>query len=187
MGRSQSMAAPVRPYPQQPQTPTNGVNGRFVPGPNHGPNLRPLGDTGGNRAAKVPQTGPARVAALNQPSRASYASAPLSPGKQSHPSEERQANNSAAPTLPTIDGPGFFSARAAAMMPEARDPDAPLPPLPTGANLPVFNPNAESPSIRKTPGIDHKKSMPLGRDGKHVPGSTQSTTAPAPPQQPPMS
>ena len=34
----------------------------------------------------------------------------------------------------------------------------------------LFNPKAESPSIRKTPGIDHSKSLPLSRSGQHVPG-----------------
>jgi DNA repair and recombination protein RAD52 len=33
----------------------------------------------------------------------------------------------------------------------------------------IFNPRAESPSIRKTPGIDHTKSKPLARNGQHVP------------------
>lgn len=79
--------------------------------------------------------------------------------------------------------------------------------LATGAGLApqagqVFNPRAESPSIRKTPGIDHTKSKPLSRTGQHVPPpSTQERAAaatgaaaigtasgmssrPAPPQQP---
>jgi len=32
----------------------------------------------------------------------------------------------------------------------------------------AFNPHAESPSIRKTPGIDHTKSKPVNRSGQHV-------------------
>ncbi|KAK5987238.1 DNA repair and recombination protein mus-11 [Cladobotryum mycophilum] len=45
---------------------------------------------------------------------------------------------------------------------------------------PLFNPKAESPSIRKTPGIDHTTSKPLARSGQHVaPSSSQSTAAPA--------
>jgi DNA repair and recombination protein RAD52 len=35
----------------------------------------------------------------------------------------------------------------------------------------AFNLKAESPSIRKTPGIDHSKSIPVGRNGQHVPGT----------------
>ncbi|KAL7936960.1 hypothetical protein V8C35DRAFT_294294 [Trichoderma chlorosporum] len=33
----------------------------------------------------------------------------------------------------------------------------------------LFNPKAESPSIRKTPGIDHTSSKPVARNGQHVP------------------
>lgn len=46
-----------------------------------------------------------------------------------------------------------------------------------GAHLRVFDPKAESPSIRKTPGIDHNKTRPTTRDLKHVPGSTQTPTS----------
>lgn len=52
----------------------------------------------------------------------------------------------------------------------------PIVPLSTQA----FNPHAESPSIRKTPGIDHTKSMPLNRSGQHVaPAETKATDADA--------
>ncbi|GFP56236.1 DNA repair and recombination protein rhm52 [Trichoderma asperellum] len=33
----------------------------------------------------------------------------------------------------------------------------------------LFNPKAESPSIRKTPGIDHTSSKPVARNGQHIP------------------
>lgn len=46
------------------------------------------------------------------------------------------------------------------------DSEAKLPTAPVGAH--AFNPHAESPSIRKTPGIDHTKSKPVGRNGQHV-------------------
>lgn len=60
------------------------------------------------------------------------------------------------------------------MLPEIPSTEAAAPPqLPN--HLPAFNPHAESPSIRKTPGVDHKSSKPLTRDLKHVPGSTQAT------------
>ncbi|OIW23630.1 hypothetical protein CONLIGDRAFT_637602 [Coniochaeta ligniaria NRRL 30616] len=76
---------------------------------------------------------------------------------------------------PGAGATGFFSARAVKEIPE----DA----LATGATLApqagqVFNPRAESPSIRKTPGIDHTKSKPLARNGVHVaPPSTQEAAA----------
>lgn len=43
----------------------------------------------------------------------------------------------------------------------------------------LFNPKAESPSIRKTPGIDHTSSKPVARNGQHVPpanSQAQSST-----------
>jgi len=79
---------------------------------------------------------------------------------------------------PGGEATGFFSARAVKEIPE----DA----LATGASLApqagqIFNPHAESPSIRKTPGIDHTKSKPLARNGQHVaPPSTQEARAGGP-------
>lgn len=75
----------------------------------------------------------------------------------------------------------FFSARAVTQLPESA--------VQGGNNAPpiiahpqqLFNPKAESPSIRKTPGIDHNSSKPLNRSGQHVaPSSSQSPAAPAP-------
>jgi DNA repair and recombination protein RAD52 len=91
-----------------------------------------------------------------------------------------QPRNTSAPGAgaggpPGGEATGFFSARAVKEIPE----DA----LATGATLApqagqVFNPRAESPSIRKTPGIDHTKSKPLGRNGQHLPPpSTQEARA----------
>lgn len=59
----------------------------------------------------------------------------------------------------------FFSARAVQQLPE----DAPPGTASVGADgAKLFNPHADSPSIRKTPGIDHKTSKPVGRNGQHV-------------------
>lgn len=88
----------------------------------------------------------------------------------------QQSHNTSIPGAgtgapPAGEATGFFSARAVREIPE----DA----LATGATLApqagqVFNPRAESPSIRKTPGIDHTKSKPLARNGQHIaPPSTQ--------------
>ncbi|KAI0903805.1 hypothetical protein F4823DRAFT_629122 [Ustulina deusta] len=60
----------------------------------------------------------------------------------------------------------FFSARSVKDVPETADPGTAVI-LERGAK--VFDPHAESPSIRKTPGIDHKSSKPLSRGGVHVP------------------
>ena len=55
---------------------------------------------------------------------------------------------------------GFFTARAAESLQNATT----LPP-----NAPLFNPHLESPSIRKTAGIDHSKTKPVIRDAIGVP------------------
>ena len=46
----------------------------------------------------------------------------------------------------------------------------------------LFNPRAESPSIRKTPGIDHSTTKPLARSGQHVaPAAQKAADKPAAP------
>ncbi|KAF2963500.1 hypothetical protein GQX73_g10078 [Xylaria multiplex] len=60
----------------------------------------------------------------------------------------------------------FFSARSVKDVPESADPGTAIV-MERGAK--VFDPRAESPSIRKTPGIDHKSSKPLSKGGVHLP------------------
>ncbi|RKF54893.1 DNA repair and recombination protein rhm52 [Golovinomyces cichoracearum] len=81
-------------------------------------------------------------------------------------------------------GNGFYSARAATLLsPATPNPNE----LRTGLTdsisfqAPPFNPHAESPSIRKTPGIDHRTSKPLTRDLKHVPSASQASVISAVP------
>ncbi|KAJ5143979.1 uncharacterized protein N7515_002766 [Penicillium bovifimosum] len=62
---------------------------------------------------------------------------------------------------------GFYSARAVDLLRE--NPNA----VPAGA--PQFDPHAESPSIRKTAGVDHSKSLPIAR-----PMLSGGTVSPAP-------
>ena len=74
------------------------------------------------------------------------------------------------------DQPSFFSARAF----KAVDPDEVLDPSknnhlnPNAAKITApkpgqaFNPHLQSPSIPRTPGVDHSASKPLGKSGKHV-------------------
>jgi DNA repair and recombination protein RAD52 len=133
------------------------------PPPETGPHSRPI---------QPPQPNPVVGRVLNQPSRNGPSSAPASPALLN----KFQDDNDTNPMPP--QGAGFFSARAAAMLPESQPTEGP--PLPIPGHLPVFNPHAESPSIRKTPGIDHRSSKPLTRDLKHVPGSTQAITTAAP-------
>jgi DNA repair and recombination protein RAD52 len=148
----------------QPQTPNSGFT-RSNSGA--GQAMRPPADTGPqSRPVPGPPTVAGRV--LNQPSRNGPPSAPASPAPLNRFSDD-------ADTAIPPQGGGFFSARAATMLPEGQATEGPPAPIPN--HLPAFNLHAESPSIRKTPGIDHKTSKPLTRDLKHVPGSTQAITA----------
>lgn len=89
--------------------------------------------------------------------------------------ESPNTNTMAAPPIPNAGAEttvAFFSARSVARVSEAQEPIL--------VNSQVFNPKAESPSIRKTPGIDHSSSKPLARNGQHVaPTSSQSSPAPS--------
>ncbi|KAJ3569573.1 hypothetical protein NPX13_g6036 [Xylaria arbuscula] len=71
-----------------------------------------------------------------------------------------------APTSASNEAPTFFSARSVKDVPESADPGVAAS-VERGAK--VFDPRAESPSIRKTPGIDHKSSKPLSKGGVHLP------------------
>ncbi|KAI1172744.1 hypothetical protein F4777DRAFT_590315 [Nemania sp. FL0916] len=70
------------------------------------------------------------------------------------------------PNGPPVEQATFFSARSVKDVPETADPGTAA----IVGNAKVFDPRAESPSIRKTPGIDHKSTKPLSRTGRHVPG-----------------
>ncbi|KAI9789663.1 MAG: DNA repair protein rad52 [Peltula sp. TS41687] len=67
---------------------------------------------------------------------------------------------------------GFYTAKVATIIQESES--APPPDAPT------FNPHAESPSIRKTTGVDHTKSRPINREALGI--STDSPSRPAVPR-----
>ncbi|KAL5342543.1 hypothetical protein BJX70DRAFT_293178 [Aspergillus crustosus] len=74
--------------------------------------------------------------------------------------QKAQAPSMAPPGTPGLEGQnppvvGFFSARGVDML---RDN-----PQNASAGAPAFDPHAESPSIRKTAGVDHTKSVPIKR------------------------
>ena len=71
---------------------------------------------------------------------------------------------------------GFFTARAA----ESVQKGSALP-----SNVPIFNPHLESPSIRKTAGIDHTKSKPVRTETIGVAAAAQPPAPPPAPQQQP--
>ncbi|KAE8452994.1 hypothetical protein EG329_012181 [Mollisiaceae sp. DMI_Dod_QoI] len=183
VNRPQPMAAPGPPttagnntnLPPQPQTPSSGLT-RSTSWAGPGPRLN---------QETAPQPRPQNLQlnaatarrVLNQPSRTGPPSAPVSPVKQQQSSAGENDTTSMPP-----QGAGFFSARGVVALAEVPATEGPPPRLP--AHLPVFNPHAESPSIRKTPGVDHNSTKPLTRDLKHVPGSTQATAAGGPPARP---
>ncbi|CAM1500690.1 Fc.00g098520.m01.CDS01 [Cosmosporella sp. VM-42] len=75
---------------------------------------------------------------------------------------------------------GFFSAKAVSQLPEATIQGTNNARLAVPQGQLAFNPKAESPSIRKTPGIDHSSSKPLARNGQHVPPSASQAPVAAP-------
>jgi DNA repair and recombination protein RAD52 len=83
--------------------------------------------------------------------------APQPPQQQSLPSNAPQQ-------IPPV---GFYSARAAPRV--NSDGNAVV-----SSNIPKFDPHSESPSIRKTPGIDHNKTIPVKR------GLAEATIATSP-------
>ncbi|KAL9127607.1 MAG: hypothetical protein Q9217_003541 [Psora testacea] len=79
-------------------------------------------------------------------------------------SENTPGLNSSYP-LEHASPAGFFTARAAENLQSTQRP----------LDAPAFNPHLESPSIRKTPGVDHSKTKPVNRDMVAAP-----TTLPPP-------
>lgn len=59
----------------------------------------------------------------------------------------------------------FFSARSVPRVAENAPPGSAS--MVPNSDM-IFNPKAESPSIRKTPGIDHSSSKPVGKNRQHV-------------------
>ncbi|OBT92283.1 DNA repair protein [Pseudogymnoascus verrucosus] len=183
--RPQQMQAPSRPQPQngarppqprpqhpsQPQTPNGGLS-RSSSGAGRGISQPPTANTtGGIPQGAVPGHG--RV--LNQPNR--QRTPPPPPNGSASPSFTRPSNPDAdttnQPFHPPPDGPppiGFFSAKAA-LSTDGLAPDG----LPKTA---VFNPHSQSPSIRKTPGIDHTKTIPVNRNFKQAPPAAAAAVAP---------
>ncbi|KAK1981216.1 recombination protein rad52 [Colletotrichum cereale] len=160
------------PVPQHMQAPSRQMGRSTSTG-----NLRAPQTPNQAHSRQIPPTGYGnRPQAPNQPrapTNPSAPSAPSAPPANGNMTTPGQASNAAEPV-------GFFSARAVQQIPESalqgNNTDAPLL-LPAGQQ--AFNPKAESPSIRKTPGIDHSVSKPLSRSGQHVPptASQQPTTS----------
>lgn len=88
-----------------------------------------------------------------------------SSGPHHTPPPQAAVQNAAAAASESV---GFFSARAVKQITGPKEEETQnLPAAPLRAQ--AFNPHAESPSIRRTPGIDHSRTKPLAIDGKHAP------------------
>lgn len=153
--------APVS-RPPQPQTPNNGTS-RSNSGVK--PNMQPPQRPPANRGIINPRTGHT----LNQPNRPGPASAPGSPGQLNGSSDENAEDQELPPP-----GTGFTSARAAKALLAGPEEQVVLPRV---HNLQAFDAKAESPSIRKTAGVDHSSTKALNRQFKVVPPPTASQSA----------
>ena len=144
VGMNQSRANKTAPVPEIPPYNNNKNN-------NNNRNKNTINETTGNHQKPPGQN------QQQQPRPQAPAAAPVphgtvlpeqtTPNNQNHPQHQQPANV------------GFYSARAASALNE------PSPNGPTSAASPVptFNPHSESPSIRKTVGVDHSRSIPVKR------------------------
>lgn len=179
-GQQQPIAnapAPVRNVTTTPSRPSNaklsttsGVAPTIPPGPMTVSNRQQRMQPPTNHSGQ-PQAGPHRpLPTNNQPQTSSDTHRSSSPGI---PSQHFNPQLPYAQSLPNqvpqqIAAAGFYSARAAAQVNVDSNANAPAP-----VDLPKFDPYAESPSIRKTVGIDHRKTAPVKR------GPTGSTVVAA--------
>ncbi len=153
--------------PQQAPAPT----AQNVPNQQHIRQGQPLVPNTSHPTANALQPKPAAQPAPQSPARQIQ----LPPSAQN---DQKETQQQAPPVAPLTHEPpvGFFTARAAESL---QNPNA-VPP-----DVPVFNPRLESPSIRKTVGVDHTKSKPVNRElvGAPQPPAplANSTTPNAPP------
>lgn len=160
LGQPPSVPPPPRAQAgQQPARSFSGGNGNRAPQTPNQAQQRPGPPNYGQQ--NRPQTGP--------PSRTTTPSNAVGPPRP-HP----------APQTGNIpETVGFFSARAVNQLPETSIQGTTNARLAAPHGQQAFNPKAESPSIRKTPGIDHSSSKPVARNGQHVPpAASQATSAP---------
>ncbi|KAK4241015.1 hypothetical protein C8A03DRAFT_30855 [Achaetomium macrosporum] len=144
-GNNPPRQAPQTPVQQPPRPNTNNFPGAQNRGPPAGP--RPPQQFNQNRPAAQPNNANQN---LNQ-----------NPSAHRIP-PQAAGNNSAAPTKEPVS---FFSARAVKQLPEET--------LANGTIVPkadqAFNLHYESPSIRRTPGVDRRTSRPVTKSGQHAP------------------
>lgn len=175
VSRMQSIPAPGMNRPQTPKAMPNGPQqARYAPGgqPNHIPMQRPPQVTQYNGSGNRPQPTTNQAPPATVSAAASSYLPPQGNNGQMPPritppgGESPQKSSSSTELEPQV---GFFTARVA----EALQNTTAVPP-----NVPLFNPHAESPSIRKTPGVDHTKTKPLGKDLSVMPPAQNNTLPP---------
>ncbi|KAH7025724.1 uncharacterized protein B0I36DRAFT_328993 [Microdochium trichocladiopsis] len=161
--RPTAMGSNANQHMQPPSKPPvrNGANGPPPPRQPQTPNQAP------QRPPSVAQNRPG-VPAQNQPPRPQGGQRPM-PGPPAGASAPAQQGPSLTPGAAPPGAPSepvaFFSARSVVPLAEDAPPGTATVPA-QGAKL--FDAKLESPSIRKTPGIDHNTSRPLARNGQHV-------------------
>jgi recombination DNA repair RAD52 pathway protein len=160
----QNSRQPQTPIQQQPRPVSNG--GRMAPpAMENGASSRPIGQQPPNQQP-VPNNQPLRPT----PPQAHQPQNQARPGPQASESITPASN-----ALPPNHRPpvGFVTSRAAELL-QASD-------ATSLANLPSFNPNADSPipKEKRTPGVDHARSIPIKRDAVGAPPAPQP-----PPQRP---
>ncbi|KAH1544366.1 hypothetical protein KXV81_005248 [Aspergillus fumigatus] len=97
-----------------------------------------------------------RMAPPDQPRTSQDSNLPSAAGQMPVKREiDAKAQDTAPPaSSPSVLPASFFSARAVDLLRENPH---------TAVNAPQFDPHAESPSIRKTAGVDHSKSVPISK------------------------
>jgi DNA repair and recombination protein RAD52 len=150
---------PMQPPPRSNLT-RSGSNGY---GPNrhqpHTPNQQP------NRSG-APYQGRPNIQQAGRPNQPGGVPAPGQVSAVQQAASNGRTNTPPPPNGEQPAGPvTFFSARSVQALPEDAPPGTAAV-VQTGAKL--FDPHFESPSIRKTPGIDHRTSKPVARNGQHV-------------------
>ncbi|KAK7754686.1 DNA repair protein rad52 [Diatrype stigma] len=138
------------------------------------PPARPMGRPGTNAPAPKPPHTPNHQAqrpgmpAQGRPNPQMPPKPAVTKPQPPNPPAQQAGTGGTTSTPPPNGGPAepvaFFSARSV-KVPEAAATGAANVPI-QGAQL--FNPRADSPSIRKTPGIDHQSSRPVAKNLSHV-------------------
>lgn len=141
--------------PERPWNPNLAPRQASVPAPNGGPNIPAPSDPNlGQRRPPYapPQNFQNQVAAPPGQQQQIQNTGPMNPGIQ--PPIKREPTNVDMPPPAGSPSAGFFSARAVEILRD--NPRAPI-------AASQFDPHSQSPSIRKTAGVDHSKSIPISR------------------------